>query len=450
MRNPDIACGCLRSDRPVSGDERAVSCACAGRRSANVGFTGREQSGQAQPSSDQRHLARRYRVLPMAYRASGEMPARCRGRDGDLAERGGVGTRRARHRWSSFPWADEWRDDCANTREAGIGDTCAVGAFPDGMSEAGCLDMAGNVWEWTRSLWGKDWQKPDFKYPYQPDDPNREDLDAGDDVWRVLRGGSFDRRSRPRALCLSPQASTRLPRRRHRVSGGVAFSPCWFALISVALRSVTLILRLCSPPRAAGRGRGRGDFDQRTSASERAREWDASRTRARAVPGLTNALDGQAPHPNRGRVYGHQCALLEVCLDMRPCANQERCKGVRIQSLDANPDGRRSNRSGNGKNRVKVRIECDAHTVVGVRVFEDCGIGRPAQANVADVKDLPPLVIENRRRRPGAALIEQKALQADSNGTMRSSRFEAANSSAWRTSSASSSGYSRKRSCRSG
>ena len=49
---------------------------------------------------------------------------------------------------------------------------------------------AGNVWEWTRSLWGKDWQKAEFVYPYHPLD-GREDTDAGDDICRVLRGGSF-------------------------------------------------------------------------------------------------------------------------------------------------------------------------------------------------------------------------------------------------------------------
>ncbi|MGH8490411.1 MAG: formylglycine-generating enzyme family protein, partial [Gammaproteobacteria bacterium] len=90
-----------------------------------------------------------------------------------------------------FPWAEDWREDCANTIEAGIGDTCAVGLFPNGRSDAGCVDMAGNVWEWTRSLWGKDRQKPDFAYPYEPDDQKREDLNAGNDVRRVLRGGSL-------------------------------------------------------------------------------------------------------------------------------------------------------------------------------------------------------------------------------------------------------------------
>jgi formylglycine-generating enzyme required for sulfatase activity len=51
--------------------------------------------------------------------------------------------------------------------------------------------MVGNVWEWTRSLWGKDWSKPEFGYPYDPTDAKREALDAGDDIQRVVRGGSW-------------------------------------------------------------------------------------------------------------------------------------------------------------------------------------------------------------------------------------------------------------------
>ncbi|MEF8728589.1 MAG: SUMF1/EgtB/PvdO family nonheme iron enzyme [Accumulibacter sp.] len=58
-------------------------------------------------------------------------------------------------------------------------------------SPCGCEDLAGNVWEWTRSLWGTDWNKPDFGYPYDANDRLREDPDAPDNVWRVVRGGSW-------------------------------------------------------------------------------------------------------------------------------------------------------------------------------------------------------------------------------------------------------------------
>jgi gamma-glutamyl hercynylcysteine S-oxide synthase len=58
-------------------------------------------------------------------------------------------------------------------------------------SPFGILDAAGNVWEWTSSLWGEDGSKSTYGYPYKADD-GREDMSAPDSVRRVLRGGSFD------------------------------------------------------------------------------------------------------------------------------------------------------------------------------------------------------------------------------------------------------------------
>jgi formylglycine-generating enzyme required for sulfatase activity len=80
----------------------------------------------------------------------------------------------------TFPWGDLWDASKANTRDGGAGGTTAVGAHPHGASPAGCLDMAGNVWEWTASL--------DALYPYVPGD-GREDPHALGR--RILRGGCY-------------------------------------------------------------------------------------------------------------------------------------------------------------------------------------------------------------------------------------------------------------------
>ena len=92
-------------------------------------------------------------------------------------------------------WIYPWGND-ALTKDLlkfilNVGDTTPVGQYNQkGDSPYGCADMAGNVLEWTRSLWGKDVNTPEFKYPYVASD-GREDLTAGDDVRRVVRGGAW-------------------------------------------------------------------------------------------------------------------------------------------------------------------------------------------------------------------------------------------------------------------
>ena len=88
-----------------------------------------------------------------------------------------------------YPWGEEWAAGHANGEETRFNEACSVGLFPEGASQFGCMDMAGQVWEWTTTLWGKDMRTPSFAYPYRND--GREDLDAGPSVRRVLRGGCF-------------------------------------------------------------------------------------------------------------------------------------------------------------------------------------------------------------------------------------------------------------------
>ncbi len=90
-----------------------------------------------------------------------------------------------------YPWGDEAPNARLCNFESRVGDTTLVGKYPAGASPYGALDMAGNVWEWTGSLWGAESEKPAFAYPYDARD-GREDPDAPGTVLRVLRGGAFD------------------------------------------------------------------------------------------------------------------------------------------------------------------------------------------------------------------------------------------------------------------
>jgi formylglycine-generating enzyme required for sulfatase activity len=94
-----------------------------------------------------------------------------------------------------WPWGDAFDKHNCNSEESGKKTTTPVDLYsPDGDSLFGVADMAGNVWEWTISLWGLDLFKPQYRYPYQPQD-GREKLDAPPSVYRVVRGGAFNSRS---------------------------------------------------------------------------------------------------------------------------------------------------------------------------------------------------------------------------------------------------------------
>jgi len=86
-----------------------------------------------------------------------------------------------------FPWGaaaalDAPDPDRANYHDTHIGATSAVGLFPGGESPYGCLDLAGNVWEWclTKRL---------GSYAEYDRREEREDREGEDP--RVVRGGSW-------------------------------------------------------------------------------------------------------------------------------------------------------------------------------------------------------------------------------------------------------------------
>ncbi len=82
-----------------------------------------------------------------------------------------------------WPWGNTWESGRCNSEEAGLKRTTPVGRYPTGVSPYGVLDMAGNVWEWVATKYGKG-------YPYQLEDEWAEAyLEV--DTTRVCRGGSW-------------------------------------------------------------------------------------------------------------------------------------------------------------------------------------------------------------------------------------------------------------------
>ncbi len=88
-----------------------------------------------------------------------------------------------------YPWGNEEDPHLCNTRDTGIYSTTSVGIF-NHPSPFQCFDMSGNVWEWTRSLWGMTPITTDFPYPYETSEA-REDEYASDQLLRIVKGGAF-------------------------------------------------------------------------------------------------------------------------------------------------------------------------------------------------------------------------------------------------------------------
>ena len=55
-----------------------------------------------------------------------------------------------------FPWGNVFDAQLLNSEDGGPFDTVPVGGYPDGQSPYGVLDMAGQVFEWTDTLFRKE------------------------------------------------------------------------------------------------------------------------------------------------------------------------------------------------------------------------------------------------------------------------------------------------------
>ena len=88
-----------------------------------------------------------------------------------------------------YPWGNVYNMYNCNSKDGELKKTSPVGTYARGKSPYGCMDMAGNVWEWCAEWYDKDYYKispaKNRQGPVSGDKPDK----------RVMRGGSWDRES---------------------------------------------------------------------------------------------------------------------------------------------------------------------------------------------------------------------------------------------------------------
>ncbi len=84
-----------------------------------------------------------------------------------------------------FPWGDAPPNAQRANFGGNVGNTTEAGAYPEGASPYGILDMAGNVWEWV-----SDWYEADY-YEYAAA-VNPQGPDSSGEDYRAGRGGNWN------------------------------------------------------------------------------------------------------------------------------------------------------------------------------------------------------------------------------------------------------------------
>lgn len=85
-----------------------------------------------------------------------------------------------------YPWGNNFDKSKCKSAESVFDKTIPVGTYPSGKSPYGCMDMAGNVWEWC-----SDWYAGD----YYKNSPVKNPQGPSKGACRSLRGGSWVNRS---------------------------------------------------------------------------------------------------------------------------------------------------------------------------------------------------------------------------------------------------------------
>jgi formylglycine-generating enzyme required for sulfatase activity len=121
-----------------------------------------------------------------------------------------------------YPWGNKFDASRCNALPANLGATTAVGTYsPAGDSQHHCVDMSGNVWEWTNTLWGRDFNAAEFSFPYDASDGRENSVAlAPYRELRICRGGSFaDPPERVTCTCRARYAAnSRNDRRGFRIA----------------------------------------------------------------------------------------------------------------------------------------------------------------------------------------------------------------------------------------